>query len=90
MPKPDLYVYLYQNQDQLLANIKKRGRKYEQNISVAYLEKINMSYMEFIQSKAQKNIVVIDVTKLDFVKNQYDYIFVLEEINKGIINLNKS
>jgi deoxyguanosine kinase len=30
MPKPDLYVYLYQNTEQLLKNIKSRGRRYEQ------------------------------------------------------------
>ncbi|MES2863527.1 MAG: 2-amino-4-hydroxy-6-hydroxymethyldihydropteridine diphosphokinase, partial [Bacteroidota bacterium] len=41
MPKPDLYVYLYQNTERLLANIKKRGRNYEQEIPAEYLEKIN-------------------------------------------------
>jgi deoxyadenosine/deoxycytidine kinase len=30
MPKPDLYIYLYQNSERLLQNIKKRGRSYEQ------------------------------------------------------------
>src|SRR3970040_126964 len=29
MPKPDLYIYLYQNSERLLQNIKKRGRSYE-------------------------------------------------------------
>jgi deoxyadenosine/deoxycytidine kinase len=33
MPKPDLYIYLYQNSERLLQNIKKRGRSYEQKIS---------------------------------------------------------
>jgi deoxyadenosine/deoxycytidine kinase len=32
MPKPDLYIYLYQNSERLLQNIKKR-RSYEQKIS---------------------------------------------------------
>jgi deoxyadenosine/deoxycytidine kinase len=27
---PDLYIYLYQNSERLLQNIKKRGRSYEQ------------------------------------------------------------
>ena len=90
VPKPDLYVYLYQSQERLLANIQKRGRVYEENISLDYLEKINTGYRDFIQSKAQNNIVFVDVSALDFVKNQSDYIFVLNEINKGIINFNKS
>ena len=33
--KPDLYIYLYQNTDRLLENIKKRGRDYEQNIEAS-------------------------------------------------------
>src|SRR5690606_6902415 len=41
IPKPDLYVYLYQNTEQLLQNIKKRGRSYEQEILPEYLDKIN-------------------------------------------------
>ncbi len=39
--KPDLYVYLYQNTERLLENIKKRGRDYEQNIKPDYLANIN-------------------------------------------------
>ena len=42
--KPDLYVYLYQNTDRLLENIKKRGRDYEQNIEKDYLKKIQEGY----------------------------------------------
>ena len=90
VPKPDLVVYLYQSKERLLANIQKRGRVYEENISLDYLEKINTGYRDFIQSKAQNNIVFVDVSILDFVKNQSDYILVLNEINKGIINFNKS
>ena len=41
MPKPDLYIYLYQNSERLLQNIKRRGRIYEQEIPFTYLEKIN-------------------------------------------------
>jgi 2-amino-4-hydroxy-6-hydroxymethyldihydropteridine diphosphokinase len=39
--KPDLYIYLYQNTDRLLENIKKRGREYEKNIQPGYLDKIH-------------------------------------------------
>ncbi len=86
--KPDLYVYLYQNPERLLANIKKRGRAYEQNIDVNYLDKINIGYTEYIKSKSDNNIIIIDVSDRDFVKNQSDYIFVLEEIKKGIDKVN--
>ena len=84
IPKPDLYIYLYQNTERLLANIKKRGRSYEQEISPEYLEKINKGYFDFIKSHPELNILVLDVSDRDFVKNQSDYIFILEEIEKAL------
>jgi len=84
MPKPDLYVYLYQNPERLLKNIKKRGRSYEQEISSEYLEKINKGYLDYINSQADLNILIIDISDKDFVKNQADFLFILDEIQKKI------
>jgi deoxyadenosine/deoxycytidine kinase len=82
MPKPDLYIYLYQNTTRLLENIKQRGRSYEQEIPAEYLEKINAGYLDYIKSQTDLNVLVIDVSDRDFVKSQEDYVFVLEEIQK--------
>ena len=84
MPKPDLYVYLYQNTDRLLVNIKKRGRSYEQDIPADYLEKINQGYLDYIKTQTDLNVLIIDVSGLDFVKKQEDYVFLLNEINMKI------
>lgn len=78
--KPDLYIYLYQNTDRLLKNIKKRGRDYEQNIEADYLQKIHDGYINFIKTQPNLNILIIDVSDLDFVKNNEDYQFVINEI----------
>jgi deoxyadenosine/deoxycytidine kinase len=86
MPKPDLYVYLYQNTDRLLRNIKKRGRSYEQEIEASYLEKINQGYLDYIKTQTDLNVLIIDVSELDFVKNQAHYLFLLNEINNKIKN----
>ena len=80
MQQPDLYVYLYQNTERLLENIKKRGRDYEQNIQPEYLRKINAGYMEFMKSHPQLNIKVIDVSDLDFIANRADYLKLLNAI----------
>lgn len=80
MPKPDLYVYLYQNTDQLLENIKKRGRSYEMQIPAEYLEKINQGYLDFIKTQNNLNVLIIDVSDKDFVNFQEDYIFILDQI----------
>jgi deoxyguanosine kinase len=80
MPKPDLYVYLYQNTSRLLKNIKKRGRSYEQEIAPEYLDKINSGYLYYIKSQTDLNVVVIDISDFDFVKKQEDYLKILEAI----------
>ena len=78
--KPELYVYLYQNTERLQENIKKRGRKYEQNIADDYLEKINEGYLSFLKTQTDFNVKIIDISNRDFIKNRADYLWVLSEI----------
>lgn len=85
--KPDLYVYLYQNTENLLKNIKKRGRTYEENIQATYLEKINQSYSEFIKTLPQENVLSVDVSSKDFVENHEDYLEILKLINDKILSI---
>lgn len=80
VPKPDVYVYLYQNTERLLENIKKRGRKYEQSIQAEYLQKLNLGYLEFIKTQHSENIKIIDISEMDFLKNRADYLKILKEI----------
>lgn len=84
MPKPDLYVYLYQNTQRLLQNIKKRGRSYEQEIPAEYLDKINQGYLDYIKTQTDLNVLVIDVSDFDFVKRQEDYITILQAIQEKL------
>jgi len=84
MPKPDLYVYLYQNTERLLANIRRRGRSYEQEIPAEYLDKINKGYLDYIKSQTDLNVLIIDVSDRDFVENQNDYLFILDQIRTKI------
>ena len=81
--KPDLYVYLYQNTARLLQNIKKRGRAYEQNIEGSYLQKIHDGYKNFISTQQDLNILVIDVSSLDFVNDSEDYNTIISKIKKA-------
>ncbi|REH56809.1 2-amino-4-hydroxy-6-hydroxymethyldihydropteridine diphosphokinase [Tenacibaculum gallaicum] len=78
--KPDLYVYLYQNTERLLENIKKRGRDYEQNIEASYLQKIHDGYSNFIKTQPDLNILIVDVSDLDFVNNPDDYETIINKI----------
>ena len=78
--KPDLYIYLYQNTERLLENIKLRGRDYEKNIKPGYLDKIHKGYFNFIKSQQNLNTLIIDVSEMDFVKNKTDYNTILKQI----------
>lgn len=79
--KPDLYVYLYQNTERLLENIKTRGRVYEQNIESSYLQQIHDGYSNFIQTQQEElDILIIDVSDLDFVNNKKDYEYIIHRI----------
>jgi deoxyadenosine/deoxycytidine kinase len=79
-PKPDLLVYLYQNVDQLLNNIQKRGREYEKQITAEYLENIQQQYLEFIRQHSDMRVVIIDTSSLDFVNRDDDYKWIKEKV----------
>lgn len=82
LPKPDLLVYLYLSIDNLMHNIRHRGRSYEQDMKREYLEKIQESYLDFIRQKTNMRILVIDTNNLDFVNKQKDYEKILHAISK--------
>ena len=85
--KPGIYVYLYQNNEQLLKNIKNRGRDYEQNINADYLTKINRGYLDFIKGHPEQNSLIIDISKLDFIDRQKDYDIIIDKLKKYAISL---
>ena len=82
LAKPDLFVYLYQDTDRLLENIEKRGRDYEKNIEANYLNMIHKGYLNFIKKQTGLKVLVIDVSKIDFVESKNDY----QEIKNIILN----
>lgn len=79
--KPDLYVYLYQNTERIMENIKKRGREYEKNISKSYLDSVQQGYLDFLSKNKDLNSLIIDVTELDFVEKPSDYDIIIEKIS---------
>ncbi len=73
LPQPDIIIYLYAGVEQLLKNIKKRGRSFEQQIQPAYLEHIQQSYLDYFKSNANLRVVLLDTTNMDFVGSYADY-----------------
>lgn len=83
--KPGIYVYLYQTTERLLQQIKQRGRAYEQNIELAYLERINRGYFDFLKTYPKENQLVIDVSELDFVSIENDYEHILAHLENFVL-----
>ena len=80
LPKPDLYVYLHLTTDNLIKNIKKRGRDYEQNITEDYLKKIQNSYFDYFKQQKDFRTLIIDTNDIDFVNNHKDYELIIDTI----------
>lgn len=51
IPRPDLILYLHRPIDNLKQHITDRGRSYEMNMDVNYLEAVQNSYFDFSKPK---------------------------------------
>jgi deoxyguanosine kinase len=82
-PKPDLLVYLHRPVPELLDNIRRRNRAYEQDIQASYLKQIQLAYFDFFRLQAEQlPILLLDVEGMDFVNNEEDYSILLELLQK--------
>ncbi|MDA9572247.1 deoxynucleoside kinase [Flavobacteriaceae bacterium] len=70
---PDLMVYLYTDMNTLQAQIKKRGRSFEQGIKKEYLEQIELGYQKLIAKDLPYSVVSINTKGLDFESNRDHY-----------------
>ncbi len=80
LPKPDLYVYLHLTTGNLIRNIRKRGREYEQKIDPEYLETIQQGYFSYLKQITQFPVLILDTNGIDFVGNDSDYQLIKELI----------
>ena len=78
---PDLLIYLRSTVPHLVANIRKRGREYEQSMSIDYLENLNRRYDEFVFDKYPGEKLVVDVDGLDFLYNPKDFSDIVDRID---------
>lgn len=84
LPKPDVIVYLFSPVEQLLANIKLRGRAYEQSIQPEYLDNIQDAYLAYFKQMKDARIILLDTIKYDFIENDAHYAF-LKDLLSGTL-----
>ena len=84
---PDLLIYLRSSIPNLVNQIHKRGRDYENSISIDYLSRLNERYEAWIHGYDKGRLLIIDVDPLDFVENAEDLGKIIEKIDSEINGL---
>ena len=80
VPKPDLVIYLYASVDVLMSRISLRDRPFERSMSRNYIELLTDTYEAFFENFKDTEVLRVDTTNLDFVKNERDLKYSFELI----------
>ena len=81
---PDVLIYLRSSIPNLVNKIHKRGRDYENSISIDYLSRLNERYEAWISTYDPEKLIIIDVDSLDFVDNKEDLSKVIHIIDEKL------
>ena len=83
---PDLLIYLRSSVSHLVSQIQKRGRDYEQSMSLDYLGGLNEKYEKWIEGYKGK-LLIIDADMLDFENRPEDFESVTDKIDAQLYGL---
>lgn len=86
--EPDLLIYIRSSIPHLVSQIQKRGREYEQGISIEYLSGLNDLYEDWI-SRYKGKLIVIDGDDLDFENHPSDFSVITDRIDAALYGLFK-
>jgi deoxyadenosine/deoxycytidine kinase len=84
---PDVLIYLRSSIPNLVKQIHKRGREYENTISIDYLSRLNERYEAWSQKYEKGKLLIIDVDQLNFVDNPEDLGIIINKIDAEINGL---
>jgi len=84
---PDLLIYLRSTIPNLVAQIHKRGRDYENSISIDYLSRLNERYEAWIHDYKKGNLLIINVDDINFVDNPEDLGDIINRIDAQLHGL---
>lgn len=83
---PDLLIYIRCSIPNLVSRIQKRGRDYEQSISLEYLDGLNRRYENWI-SEYKGELMIIDGDALDFKERPADFQSITDRIDARMYGL---
>ena len=84
---PDLLIYLKADIPRLVANIQKRGRDFENAMSLEYLKNLNEHYESWIAGYDLGKVLTIDANVIDFVERVEDFAFIVDRVDLELNNL---
>jgi deoxyadenosine/deoxycytidine kinase len=84
---PDLLIYLRSSIPNLVSKIHKRGRQYENSISIEYLSRLNERYEAWTSTYDKGKLLIVDVDELDFVERKEDLGQIIEKIDAELNGL---
>ena len=84
---PDMLIYLRSSIPNLVGQIHKRGREYENTISIDYLNRLNERYEAWIQTYTKGKLLIIDVDNINFVDNPEDLGMIINKIDAELHGL---
>lgn len=84
---PDLLIYLRSSISNLVKQIHKRGREYENSISIDYLNRLNERYENWIKEYDKGKLLIIDVDNVNFVDNPEDLGDIINRVDSLLYGL---
>jgi deoxyadenosine/deoxycytidine kinase len=84
---PDLLIYLRASIPTLVGQIHKRGREFENSISIDYLSRLNERYEAWISKYTKGELLIIDIDSLNIVDNREDLGSIIDRIDAQIHGL---
>jgi len=84
---PDLLIYLRSSIPNLVSQIHKRGRDYENSISIDYLSRLNERYEAWVHDYDKGNLLVVDVDDINFVDDPEDLGSIITRIDAELHGL---
>ncbi|HBK70922.1 MAG TPA: deoxynucleoside kinase [Flavobacteriaceae bacterium] len=84
---PDLLIYLRANIQTLVGQIHKRGREYENTISIDYLSRLNERYEAWITTYTKGKLLIVDIDNLNIVDKPEDLGVIIDKIDAQLHGL---
>jgi deoxyadenosine/deoxycytidine kinase len=84
---PDLLIYIQSTVPNLVGQIQKRGREYEENIRLDYLKRLNEYYNKWIANYKEGPLLIINGDENKFGEKEEDLGKIISKIDAQLYGL---